>query len=92
VPNPALHPTAARILVFRQLAFFHRATAGELVVRRGHTRGHLGEPSRVGGIPHPCKGGLGHVCGPNLEDIFRRAAHQVDRILKGVQPRDLPVE
>ena len=32
MPNPALHPTAARILVFRQLAFFHRATAGELVV------------------------------------------------------------
>src|SRR5262245_52890823 len=24
----------------------------------------LGEPSRVGGIPHPCKGGLGHVCPP----------------------------
>jgi hypothetical protein len=22
----------------------------------------LGEPSRVGGIPHRCKGGLGHVC------------------------------
>jgi enoyl-[acyl-carrier-protein] reductase (NADH) len=22
----------------------------------------LGEPSRVGGIPHRCQGGLGHVC------------------------------
>jgi putative ABC transport system substrate-binding protein len=30
--------------------------------------------------------------GPNLDDLFRRAAHQVDHILKGVQPRDVPVE
>ena len=30
--------------------------------------------------------------GPNLSDLFRRAADFVDKILRGTKPADIPVE
>jgi putative ABC transport system substrate-binding protein len=45
----------------------------------------------AGGRDHVKAGGLMSY-GPNLDDLMRRGAIYVDKILRGAQPADLPVE
>jgi putative ABC transport system substrate-binding protein len=48
-------------------------------------------PAVYGLTDHAQAGGL-MAYGPNIADLYRRAATYVDKILKGAKPADLPVE
>ena len=43
-----------------------------------------------GPIPTPVE--LAVVYGPNLREIYRRAAEYVDHLARGIRPADLPIE
>ena len=46
----------------------------------------------VGGWHNYADAGALLSYGPNLREVWRRAAHHLDRVLKGVNPLDIPVE
>ena len=48
-------------------------------------------PAIYGTREYPEVGGLMSY-GPNLPDLYRRAAEFVDKILRGAKPADIPVE
>ena len=50
-----------------------------------------GLPTIYGAREYVDAGGLMSY-GPNWTDLFRRAAEQVDKILRGIKPADIPVE
>jgi putative ABC transport system substrate-binding protein len=62
----------------------HQRRIAELAIKgRLPTIRAVGENVRVGSLMS---------YGTNFEDLYRRAAGYVDRILKGAKPGDLPVE
>jgi putative ABC transport system substrate-binding protein len=100
----ALQPVSARRPDDLDGAFavMSRARADGLIVFSDPifvpARARIVDLARKGRLPaiyadayHTDAGGLMSY-GPNVPDLFRRAASYVDRILKGAKPADLPVE
>jgi putative ABC transport system substrate-binding protein len=75
----------AALLIFGDPAFFlHRARLASLALKNRL-------PSMSTQRQWVAAGGLISY-GPSLPDLWQRAASYVDRILRGTQPSDLPVE
>ncbi len=81
----AAHGRADALIVFAHaFAFQHRGRILELAARHRL-------PTMYGWREFVDAGGLMSY-GPNVQAMVRRAAHYVDRILKGANPGDLPIE
>jgi putative ABC transport system substrate-binding protein len=77
---------AEAVLIMASPFFFaHRARLVELAARHRLPAMYFQREFVVGA------GGLMSY-GPNLRDLFRRAATYVDKLLKGAKPGDLPIE
>ena len=75
---------AALVLVWGPLHNPHRKHVAELALKsRLPTMSREREHVEAGGLM---------AYGPNVPDLFRRAALYVDKILKGARPADVPVE
>jgi putative ABC transport system substrate-binding protein len=74
----------ALLVVADSMFFLHRARLADLAAKTEL-------PSMYENREYVEAGGLMSY-GPNVPDLFRRAATYVDKILKGVKPADLPVE
>jgi putative ABC transport system substrate-binding protein len=78
------HAEAGVMLVWGPLLNARRKEVAELAVKRRL-------PMIYRAREHVQAGGL-LAYGPNIPDLFQRAAIYVDKILKGAKPADLPVE
>ena len=74
----------ALIVLVDVMLIDHRTRIADLATKRRL-------PTVYGLREHAEAGGL-MAYGPNVVDMFRRAATYVDKILKGTKPADLPVE
>ena len=77
---------AGAVLVLADPLFsFHRARLADLAAKRRL-------PAMYGGSRGNVDAGLFMYYWANQEDLYRRVASYVDRILKGAKPSDLPIE
>jgi putative ABC transport system substrate-binding protein len=74
----------ALVVVMDPMMFLHRSRLADAAMTHRL-------PSVSTQAPWAEAGGL-LTYGPNLSDVYRRAATYVDKILKGAKPADLPVE
>src|SRR5262249_24434583 len=74
----------AQIMAQSPLFSYYRAQLAELALASRL-------PTMSGEVGYAKAGGLMNY-GPHLPESWHRAAHYVDRILKGAKPADLPVE
>jgi putative ABC transport system substrate-binding protein len=72
------------------IMFFDPLTSGYRVIISDFALKHR-LPTIFGAREFAAAGGLMSY-GPNIPELFRRAAVYVDKILKGAKPRDLPIE
>jgi putative ABC transport system substrate-binding protein len=87
-------PAAFALLKQRQADAVLVASGGPLFVARARV-GEIAIQNRlptIAAFKALPRAGLLMSYGPDLPDIYRRAAGYVDRILKGARPEDLPIE
>jgi len=84
LPRLTRRPPAGVVMVNDTLTITYRAILAEFTVKNR-------VPAIMGAREFAEAGGLISY-GTKFPDLFRRAAGQVDRILKGARPSDLPVE
>src|SRR5260221_10655972 len=79
-----IEQTEALIVVGGRFMFLHRQQIGEFAAKNRLIL--VGVPDWLMNV-----GGLMSY-GPNVSELFKRAATYVDKILKGAKPADLPVQ
>jgi len=84
LPRAAGERTDALLVVHSGLMASQQTPIVEFAARQGL-------PAMYGRRTYAEAGGLA-AYGPNLRDLYYRAATHVDKILKGTKPTDLPVE
>jgi putative ABC transport system substrate-binding protein len=84
LPRIARRVPAAVVTIEDTLTYAYRLILAEFTVKNR-------VPAIMAGQAFAEAGGLMSY-GPRMSDLFRRAARQVDKILKGAKPADLPIE
>jgi putative ABC transport system substrate-binding protein len=84
LPKIARRQSVAIVMIQDTLTYAYRVILAEFAVKNRI-------PAIMAGHAFAEAGGLMSY-GSKISDLFRRAAHQVDRILKGAKPADLPIE